>query len=97
MMFGPKELHCPAGVRTTILQSLAAGMPASWSVRFANPAGGPVSGVVLESRSYLPFAIAMSAPSELGLAPQMGFNRGWFDASHRVDVVPSHDLVAVIE
>lgn len=96
-MFGPKQLHCPAGVKTTILQSLAAGMPAGWSVRFENPAGGPVTGLVLESRSYLPFAIAMGNPSEIGLTPRMEFNRGWFDASHRVAIVPSHDLIAVIE
>lgn len=95
-LFGPTTRSCPRGVWTTLLLSHAAGMPAYWTVRFEAP-GGAVGGLVRESRSALPFGIAMSTPAERPLVAQMEFARGWFDASHRVDVMPAADVVATID
>jgi hypothetical protein len=68
-------------------------MPAWWTVRFE----GAVAGSYRISRSFLPLGLGMSVREEGGLQPDMEFQRGWFDASHYVEVRPEHAVVAIVE
>ena len=93
-LLGPREVRCPAGVAARILVTRAGGMPASWRVRFDPP--GAATGTAVVRRSVLPLGIGLQPPEARPLAPEMMFERGWFDASHQVVVEPDHDVTAII-
>lgn len=88
-----KEIACPAGDWTVLQKSMAAGMPASWTVALE---GEEPSGAYRVYRSFLPFGIGFGEPETGQLQPTMSFQRGWFDASFKLEIQPDSDLQARI-
>lgn len=89
-----KIVKCPAGQWTTLINNLASGMPAHWTLDLKTTAGGAVSGKARESRSFLPLGLAMSPSAETELSPSMSFHRYWTNASYRLEIYPDGDLEA---
>lgn len=86
-----QEITCPAGQWTVLTKSNAAGMPANYMVSLS---GDTIAGEYRIFRGFLPFGIGQSMSQKGELKAKMEFNRGWFDASFRVEICPKDDLIA---
>lgn len=88
-----KVIKCPSGKWTRLVDNLASGMPATWTIDFSAPSG-EVSGKARQFRSFLPLGIGLSLAGEDSLRPRMEFQRYWSNASYRLEVCPDQDVVA---
>jgi hypothetical protein len=92
-LFGPRTVKCPAGQWTFLFDHAFVQLPQSWTVTFEAADGAVVSGEVEEKKSSWIFP---NAPVPRALAPQLVFQRGWWNTFYSVRVKPTQDLTATI-
>ena len=89
-----RRIECPANQWTTIFNHAFVQFPQSWQVTFTSIDGTPLDGEILEQRSAWIFP---QTPQSLPLQATMIFQRGWWNTFYRLQVKPTHDVIAEID
>ncbi len=90
---GRRELLCPGGVWTTLVDDAFVQMPREYRLTIASQ-GGPIDGTLEEKKSRWIFP---GSPVAMPLAPSMVVYRGWWSTFFRVRIRPTHDVTVIID
>jgi hypothetical protein len=93
-LFGTKKLNCPKDTWTTLISSVATGIPVFWTITLTTKDGSAVEGKYIEKRYQWIFP-QQSVSGDL--KAQMTFHRYWINAIYWVKICPTSDLIAEIK
>jgi hypothetical protein len=91
--FDPKQVRCPAGEWTTLIDNAFVQMPREWEIAFEAEDGVPIEGEYEVSKTAWIFP---TKPERGQLQPRMAFERGWFNTFYKLRVRPTRAVAVTI-